>query len=99
MPNQHPIEIDATTGDVSDYPLDGNKPMRYRAKLDTLADVRREMARLYRESRSGGLDVQDMTKFVWVLKSISEVIDRADIEAKLQYLERELLPSGSNEQD
>jgi hypothetical protein len=98
MSNKTAAEIDAATGEVSDYHPEV-KSARYRAKLDTLADVKREMARLYRESRSGTLGIQDMTKYVWALKSISEVIDRADVEDKLNRLERELLQGGGNEQE
>jgi len=88
-----PVEIDAETGEVVEYTPEA-KPARYRAKLDTLADIRREMAKLYRESRSGLLSVQDMTKYVWALKAMGEVISEADIEAKLDYLEQQLLPKG-----
>lgn len=44
MSNQNPVTIDSATGEVETLPP--QKGQRYRARLDTLQDVRREMAKL-----------------------------------------------------
>ena len=82
MANKHPVVIDGATGELSDLP-----PARYRAKLDSLGDVKREMAKVYREARSGILDVQDSTKLVWVLQAVGKVIESSDLEKRVEILE------------
>ena len=42
----------------------GEDPPPPRARLDTMARVRRELARVYREARAGRLDVADASKLV-----------------------------------
>lgn len=79
------IEIDGKTGEVSDLP--SAKGTRYRAKLDTLQDVRSEMAKVYREARSGLIDNQDATKQVWMLQAIGKVIVDYDFEKRIEALE------------
>lgn len=85
MANKHPVEIDGKTGTVSNLPP--TKGTRYRAKLDTLQDVKREMAKLYREARSGVIDVQDGTKLVWMLQAVAKVIEGSDLEKRIEILE------------
>jgi hypothetical protein len=86
MSNKYPVEVDGITGEVSDLPP--VKGARYRAKLDSLQDVRREMAKLYREARSGVIDVQDSTKLVWVLQAVAKVIEGSDLEKRIELLEK-----------
>jgi hypothetical protein len=85
MTNQYPVEIDGVTGEVESLPP--QKGQRYRCKLDTLGDVKREMAKLYREARSGLLDVQDTTKLTWCLVAVGKVIEGSDLEKRLEALE------------
>lgn len=73
MSNQNPVEIDNATGEIETLPP--QKGQRYRCKLDTLQDVRREMAKLYREARSGAVDVQDATKLTWCLQAVGKIIE------------------------
>jgi hypothetical protein len=84
MANEYPVQIENDTGEVSDLPSQGK---RYRTKLDTMADCRREMARVYREARSGTIDPQDATKFTWCLQAIGKVIESSDIETRIEALE------------
>ena len=84
MSAQQPVEIDGLTGEVIDYP----RHKRYRAKLDTLQDVKREMGKLYREARSGLIDPQDATKQVWILQAIGKVIVDAELETRIELLEK-----------
>ena len=86
MNNLKPVEIDGKTGEVHELPPQRGK--RYRAKLDTLSDVKREMARVYRESRSGILEPTDGTKFVWMLEKIGKAIESGDLEARIEKLEQ-----------
>ncbi len=84
MANKHPAIIDNNTGAVSNLPP---QVTRYRAKLDTMQDVRREMAKCYREARTGLVDVQDGTKLVWMLQAIGKVIEGSDLEKRIEILE------------
>lgn len=69
------------------------KPLRrYRVKLDTLNHVKREMAKTYRECRSGLIDVQDASRCVFMLASIGKVIEGSDLEKRIEALE-----TGENE--
>ncbi|MDO9422858.1 MAG: hypothetical protein Q7T40_01530 [Methylobacter sp.] len=85
MANKCPAEIDGRTGEVSDLPP--VKGTRYRAKLDTMQDVKREMAKVYREARSGVVEVQDGTKLVWMLQAVAKVIEGSDLEKRIELLE------------
>ncbi len=85
MTNKHPVEIDAATGIVSDLPY--TKGTRYRCKLDTLNDVRREMAKVYRESRSDVIDPVTGTKLVWMLQAVGKAIETGDLEKRIEILE------------
>ena len=68
--------IDGLTGLAIALPLPIDKQQsRYRAKLDTKSDIKKEMSRVYRETRSGLIDSQDATKQVWILQAISKEID------------------------
>ncbi|MCK9622251.1 MAG: hypothetical protein M0R47_17145 [Methylobacter sp.] len=87
MANQYPVEVDGITGEVSHLPP--HKGARYRAKLDTMQDVKREMAKVYREARSGMVDVQDATKLTWMLQAVSKVIEGSDLEKRIEVLENQ----------
>ena len=63
------------------------KPKRYRAKLSSVADVNREIQRVYRECRSGLLDVSDGSKLAHILSLIARIHETSDLEARLTALE------------
>jgi hypothetical protein len=84
MTNKEPVVIDSVTGQVETLPPEKG---RYRAKLDTLQDVRKEAARVYREARSGVIEPQEATKLVWCLQSIGKLITESDIEKRVEALE------------
>lgn len=86
MANKYPVEIDGETGDVETLPP--AKGQRYRCKLDTMADVRREMAKVYRETRSQQLDPAEATKLVWMLQAVGKVIEGSDLEKRIEALEQ-----------
>ncbi len=85
MANKEPVIIDSITGEVE--PLPYTKGNRYRCKLDTMQNVKAEMAKIYRESRSGVIEVQDGTKFVWMLQAVAKVIEGSDLEKRIEILE------------
>lgn len=88
MSNQNPVEIDNSTGEAS--PLSpSDKPIRYRAKLDTVGDIKREVAKLYRESRSGLMDVNDLSKYSYVLNNLAKIIETSELEERLEQLENQ----------
>jgi hypothetical protein len=89
MSNLEPVEIDGITGEVETLPPQKGK--RYRCQLDTMQDVRREMAKVYREARSGIVDVQDGTKLTWMLQAVGKVIEGSDLEKRLEALENEVV--------
>ena len=61
--------------------------VRYRCKMDTIDDIRHEASRLYRESRSGLLDVTDCSKYIYCLKQVASLITDGDLEKRLEILE------------
>ncbi|PPC90457.1 MAG: hypothetical protein CTY34_07695 [Methylobacter sp.] len=85
MANDYPVEIDGQTGEVEALPP--QKGQRYRCKLDTLQDVKREMAKVYRESRSDLIDPAAATKLVWMLQAVGKVIESSDLEKRVEILE------------
>ncbi len=88
MSEESPVIIDAATGEIETLPPTKNR--RYRCKLDTLADVKAEMAKVYREARSEQLDPAAATKLVWMLQAVGKVIETGDIEKRIEQLENSL---------
>ena len=88
MSNENAVEIDAITGETAPITPSG-KPSRYRAPLDTVSAVRKELAKIYRESRSGLLPTNDLTKITYCLNIIAKTIETSDLEARIEKLENE----------
>ena len=65
-------------------------PRRRGPVLETLTDVRREMARVYRHMRHGRIDTQDATRMTYVLSQIAKIIQTAELEARVVAVERAL---------
>ena len=55
--------------------------------LATSEDVRREMARVYREARAGKLPISDATKFSYILTQILKAYELTVLESRLEVLE------------
>lgn len=87
MSDREPVIIDGVTGSVETLPPQKGK--RYRCELDTANDVKREMAKLYREARSGIIGTQDATKLTWCLQAVAKVIETSDIEQRIEQLEQQ----------
>ena len=64
-------------------------PPRVRAPLKTIDDVKAEMARLYREAKSGKRDVGDASRLGNLLSILARLIEGADFEKRLAALEAE----------
>ena len=75
--------IDGKTG----RPVQRIADKRCRAKLDTAQDLRRELAKVYRECRSGLLESSEATKLTYILIAIQKVIESSDMEARMARLE------------
>jgi hypothetical protein len=65
---------------------------RVRARLDTLADVRREMAKLYRMAHAETLDVQDAARLASFLASRLKKLERQRRKPKVRHTIAEFDP-------
>jgi hypothetical protein len=61
---------------------------RLRLPLATAADVRRELARLYREGKAGQREAADVSRLANILAILGRLIETSDLEARLQKLEQ-----------
>lgn len=75
-----------------DAPTPRDKARRIR--LETVNDVRVEMARVYREMRAGTLAMENGTKLVYVLAQLGRVAEVASVEQRLRDLEERMKPQG-----
>jgi len=78
-----PVTIDGTSGTCTPTPT--------KIKLNELEDVRREMARVYREARGGKIDSSEAGRLAYILTGIGKLIEATVIEKRLEHLERKLL--------
>jgi len=60
---------------------------RQKARLHTIDDLRLEMARVYRDMRSGRLESSDGTRLVYVLAQMAKLFELSAIEARINALE------------
>ena len=64
-------------------------PPRLRLPLRTADDVQKELARLYRSMKAGGIAPADGTKLAYVLNLLRQAIETGQLEARLAALEAE----------
>lgn len=62
-------------------------PLKVRVKLNTVADVQRELAKLYRLARSKQMDVSDASKLANILLMLARLMEGSSLEARLEALE------------
>ena len=62
-------------------------PTPPRINLSTIDDVRREMARVYRDMRSQTIDPQDGTRLTYVLAQLGKLHELADVEKRVSAME------------
>jgi hypothetical protein len=65
-------------------------PRRRGPVLESLTDVRREMAKVYRQMRHGRIDTQDATRMTYVLTQLAKIIQTTELEARIEAVERAL---------
>jgi hypothetical protein len=80
------VQPDEDAG-ISSAPLPSAKLASPRLKLETVKDVRRELARIYREARRGELKPGTATKLAFLLDLTSRMIERSELEARIKALE------------
>lgn len=73
------VTIDGTTGKPDPTPP--------KTKLSSIEDVRREMATIYREARTGRLDISDAGRLAYILTGIGKMIEIGEIEKRIERLE------------
>lgn len=64
------------------------EPTSRQIKLVTVMDCKREMARVYRDSRQGRIDIQDGTRLVYMLAQIGKLIEVSELEKRIETLEK-----------
>ncbi|MEI6267975.1 MAG: hypothetical protein WCP01_03770 [Methylococcaceae bacterium] len=84
MHDKHTLEADSITAGVETLPP---RKQRYRLKLDSLSDVKGEMTKVYKESRSGIIEIVDASKLVWMLSAVGKIIEVSDLEKRVEALE------------
>lgn len=60
---------------------------RYRCRLQSVGDVNRELAKIYREARSEIINVSDASKLANILSTIGRIMADSDLEARIEALE------------
>jgi hypothetical protein len=61
-----------------------------RVRLENVRQIRRELAHLYREGKNGTRAVTDVSKLANVLQIMANLIRDADLETRLEALEKAL---------
>jgi hypothetical protein len=59
----------------------------FRAKLHSIGDVQSQLARLYREARSGTIRVEDASRLANILAILGRMIADSDLETRIAALE------------
>jgi hypothetical protein len=65
----------------------GQVPTPPKIPLQSLEDVRREAARVYREARGGRLDTSEASKLSFMLQGLAKMIEAGQIERRIEALE------------
>lgn len=75
-------------------PRPSNTGKRYLVRLHNIGAVRRELAQLYREARRGDVSTGDASKLGHILFLIARILEGADLEKRIERLERALAEHG-----
>lgn len=76
--DKQPETIDGKSGKLLPPP---------RIDLKTIDDVRLELARVYRDMKSGKIETADGTKLAYVLAQIGKLIETHEVEKRIEALE------------
>ena len=74
--------------DVAPPPVPADKKTYAKAKLATATDVSRELAKLYREARSGRIDVSDASRLANMLSILARILSDSELEVRIEALEQ-----------
>lgn len=58
-----------------------------RLKLGSVADIKRELARLYREARREEISTQTATRLAYLLNMMAQLIETAELEKRVEAIE------------
>lgn len=83
--------LDRVDAGVAGYPLPTLAETRLRLPLATAGDVRRELARLYREGKAGRRDMADVSRLGNLLAILGRLIETSELEARVVRLEEQAL--------
>lgn len=64
------------------------RPASPRLRLEKIADVKRELSRLYREARRGEITTQTATRLAYLLNMMAQLIETAELEKRVALLEQ-----------
>jgi hypothetical protein len=78
--SREPVEIDGITGKATPFPS-------RRMDLSSIDGCRRELARVYKDMRTGRIDCADGTKLAFVLSALVKMHEAGDLERRLTRLE------------
>lgn len=73
---------------MTDKPKDETRPRVRVGKLDSLGGVVKELGAVYREARTGRLDVKQASRLAAILGIIRTAIEGGEVERRLADLER-----------
>jgi hypothetical protein len=65
----------------------GATPAPRRIRLRTLDDIAVEMAKCYKQARSGEIDSGDLSRYVYALSQLGKIVEVALLEARITALE------------
>lgn len=83
--NEDDFVIDGATG----LPVPPTPTKREKfIPLSTLDDLKKELARLYRQAKAGKVATSDASRLAFILNSLGRVILDADLEQRIQQLEQ-----------
>lgn len=82
---------------AGDQPSPPGGAKRLRLRLNTVDDVKKELARLYRDARAGQLETHDASRMANMLAILGRIIEGADIEERMEALERTISENSPKE--
>ena len=83
--------LSVVPGDPSAPPF---KPPKITRDLSKLSNVAKEIVRIYRDMRHQRITSQEGTRATYVLRQLADVLELAEIERRLEAIEKRLNPSG-----
>jgi len=75
------------------HDIDQQTPPRRQA-LSKVSHVRQELGSLYRRARRGEIPAKDLSRYVYCLKTLGDLIIQENLEARLEALEKTIEENG-----